>query len=265
MMRKLLLAGVAALAVAGCGSAKIDAGQEGVVLKQPMFLGSGGVDPIPLKTGRAYIAWTTKVIKVNMQPIQQQVTFEDLMSSDGIPLHFDAVIRFRITDSVRLIKDYGPNWYANNLEAEFRNRVRQAVRKHGMNETAIDTTAIDAIDHEVTLAMLQYIKRSNLPIELLKITVGKANPPDAIKDQRIKTAEEQQRKLTMEQSQAAEEARLGAERARAQADNAYRQEMGLSPEQFVQIKQIDTISAVCRAGNCTFVSGGGTPIVDTRK
>lgn len=263
-MRSLILTGVAALALAGCSSAKIGPGEEGVLLEQPMIFGSGGVDPVPLRTGRAYVAWTTSVIRVNMQPIQQHVEFDDLMSNDGVPLGFDAVMRFRITDSVRLIKDYGVNWYASNVEAEFRNRVRQAVRKHGMNETAIDTTAIDAIDNEVTQAMEQYIRNSKLPIVLLKITVGKANPPDSIKNQRIQTATEQQRKLTMDQSTLAENARLAAETARAKADNAYRENMQLNSNEWVQLKQLEALKEVCGDKNCTFITSGATPIVDAR-
>jgi regulator of protease activity HflC (stomatin/prohibitin superfamily) len=261
----MLLAGIAALALTGCSSAKIGPGEEGVAVRQPMFFGSGGVDSTPLKPGRSYVAWTTNVIKVNMQPIQQHVEFDDLMSSDGVPLSFDAVIRFKVTDSVRLIKDFGPNWYTSNLEAELRNRVRQAVRKHGMNETAIDTSAIDNIDNEVTQQMAAYIAQSKLPIILLKITVGKANPPDAIKNQRIQTAQEQQRKLTMDQSKLAEDARLQAETSRAKADNAYRENMQLNSDEWIKLKELEALQQVCGDKNCTFITSGATPIVDARR
>lgn len=265
-MRYWLLAGAAALALGlvGCSSAKIQPGEEGVVVKQPMFVGEGGVSDTPLKPGRTYVAWTTSVVHINMQPIQQHVEFDDLMSNDGVPLGFDAVIRFKITDSVRLYRDFGANWYSNNLEAEFRNRVRQAVRKHGMNETAIDTTAIDAIDGEVTHAMLSYIEQSKLPIILMKITVGKANPPDSIKTQRIETAKEQQRKLTMDQAKLAEDARFFAESARAKADNAYRADMQLNSSEWIQLKQLEALGNVCGDKNCTFITSGATPLVNTR-
>lgn len=263
-MRNTLLITAAAIALAGCGSVKVDAGQEAVLTKQPIFFGHGGVEPSPVTTGRTFVAWSTKATIVDMRPIQAEVSFEDLMSKDGIPLHFDSVIRFRVTDSVRLIKEFGAEWYANNLEAELRNRVRQAVRKHGMNETAIDTSAIESIDNEVTLQMRDYIKRSRLPIELIKITVGKANPPDAIKHQRVATAEQQQRRLTEEQKKLAEETRLGAEQARANADNAYRAQMSLTPAQFVEMERIKMMRQVCAGGRCTIIQGDVTPIVDAR-
>jgi hypothetical protein len=80
------------------------------------------------------------------------VHFEDLMSSDGVPLDFDAVIRLQITNAVALIRDFGEQWFDRNVQAEFQNRVRQAVRQHGMNETAISTAAVEEIDSEVKIA-----------------------------------------------------------------------------------------------------------------
>lgn len=254
----------AAMLLAGCGSVKVDAGQEAVLVKQPMFFGSGGVAAEPVKTGRTFVAWTTKAILVETRPIQASVEFQDLMSSEGIPLDFDTAVSFRITDSVRLIRDFGQDWYANNLEAEFRNKVRQAVRKRGMNETAINTTAIEAIDNEVTAGMRQYIQQRRLPIELIRITVGRANPPDSIKHQRIETATQQQRLQTEQQRQEAEKARLGAETARAAADNAYRAQMQLSPEQFVSLERIKMLRSVCQGGRCTFIEGNATPIINGR-
>jgi regulator of protease activity HflC (stomatin/prohibitin superfamily) len=256
---------LSSLALAACGSVKVDAGQEAVLIKQPMIFGSGGVDPQPVRTGRTFVAWTTKAVLVETRPIQASVEFQDLMSSEGIPLDFDTAVSFRVTDSVRLIRDFGQDWYANNLEAEFRNKVRQAVRKRGMNETAINTTAIEAIDNEVTDGMRQYIRQRNLPIQLIRITVGRANPPDSIKSQRISTATQQQRLQTEQQRQSAEQARLGAEQARAAADNAYRAQMQLSPEQFVDLERIKMMRDVCTRGKgCTFIQGGGTPLIQTR-
>jgi regulator of protease activity HflC (stomatin/prohibitin superfamily) len=161
-----------------------------------------------------------------MQPRQFELKFDDLMTSDGVPLGFDSKILLQVDDSVGLIKNFGPNWYENNIEAEFSNRVRQAVRKHGMNETAISTTAIDAIDAEVTGAMQSYIANAHLPVHLIRVIIGKANPQDSIKNQRVETAAQEQRQQTEVQRTLAENARKNAETARAIADNAYRQSLG---------------------------------------
>jgi regulator of protease activity HflC (stomatin/prohibitin superfamily) len=270
-MVRTSLAGIAALALLmtwGCAidSVKPDAGHEAVLIEKPLLFGHGGVNPQPVKTGRQYVWWTTDHVLINMQPLQYQVHFDDLMSSDGVPLDFDAVIRLQITDSVLLIKNFGPKWYDNNVEKEFSNRVRQAVRKHGMNETAISTVAIDAIDTEVSQAVEKYLTDAKLPVKLIQVTVGKANPPDAIKNQRIATAEQQQRALTEQQKKLAEDQREQAELSRAKADNAYRNAMTLSAEQFLRLETIKMQRDVCGAGHCTFVltDGKTTPIIDTK-
>ena len=189
-MRLSLLVVVAAI-VSACHSIAPDAGQEAVLVKKPLIFGSGGVDPTPVKTGLSWRALSTGAVYVAVVPQQHGIHFDDLMSSDGVPLDFDAVIRLQVIDTVRLISSFGPAWFDNNVQAEFSNRVRQAVRKHGMNETAIQTTAVDEIDLEVSQAMEAYIKQASLPIKLIDVTVGRANPPDTVKNQRISTAEQE--------------------------------------------------------------------------
>jgi regulator of protease activity HflC (stomatin/prohibitin superfamily) len=251
---------LASIVTAGCSYASPNAGEEVVLIKKPLIFGNGGVDSSSVKTGRTVIALTTDEVTVNMQPEQYPVHFDDLMSSDGVPLDFDGAIRLQVTDSVRLITEFGKEWYAKNVEVEFRNRVRQAVRKHGMNETAINTSAIESIDNEVSEAMEAYIKAANLPVRLIQVTVGRANPPDSIKDQRIATATQEQRINTEKQTKLAEDQRRAAEQSRAEADNAYRTAMQLSPEQFLRLETIKMQREACRAGHCTFLVGGSSVV-----
>lgn len=247
-------------------SVKPDAGFEAVLVHKPIIFGHGGVDPTPVKTGLSYVWFTTDPIYVNLQPLQYNEHFEDLMSSDGVPLDFDSIIRLKVIDSVSLIRDFGPKWYEKNVQAEFRNRVRQAVRKHGMNETAIDTKAIDAIDAEVSVAMTKCVEDAKLPLKMMDVTVGKANPPDSIKSQRVETAAQQQRVLTEQQRKLAEDARKLAETSRAASDNSYRLAMGMAPNQFIQLENIKMMKEVCKSGKCTFIVAPSTvsPILDIR-
>jgi regulator of protease activity HflC (stomatin/prohibitin superfamily) len=253
---------VAALA-AGCHAVAPDAGYEAVLIHKPWFFGHGGVSPTPVKAGQSWVAPSTEAVYVTMVPQQHGIHFDDLMSSDGVPLDFDAVVRLQVTDSVSLISNFGERWFENNVQAEFANRVRQAVRKHGMNETAIQTTAVDAIDTEVSKAMADYIAQARLP--LIDVTVGRANPPDSIKSQRIETAAQEQRANTERQRKLAEDQRKEAEQARAASDNAYRNAIGMSPEQFIQLEAIHAQREVCLKGGCTLIMGGGSPLVNVGK
>lgn len=254
-----------ATTISGCTSAAPDAGQEIVIIRKPWFFGHGGVVDTPVKTGRSYFALSSETIAINMQPMQFTLHFEDLMSKDGVPLDFDSIIRLRITDSVKLVRDFGNAWYANNIQAEFMNRVRQSVRKHGMNETAISTKAIEEIDDEVTASMAEYIKSAGLPLQLIQITVGRANPPDSIKGQRVDTAVQEQRQMTERQRKLAEDQRREAEISRAAADNAYRLAMGLSPELFVQLEAIHAQKEICVKSGCTFVAHGIDAVVQPKR
>lgn len=264
MKMKMILAAVVALALAGCSSVKPDYGQEAVLVKKPWIFGHGGVDPTPVTTGRTYTALSTDAVYVRMTPVEWNVPFNDLMTKDGVPMHFDASIVVQVTDSVRLIDKFGTKWFENNVDSVFRNLVRQAVRKHGMNEVAIDTVAIDAIDREVSSGLTAYINKAKIPVKVIRMTVGKANPPDSVKNQRIATAQEEQRALTQAKTEQAEIKRKAAEAARADADNAYRTQMNLSPEQFVELQRINMMQQVCAEGKCTFIVGNGSALVNAR-
>src|SRR6266481_2148957 len=256
-MKYLIL--LIALGLVGCSVYSPDAGHEVVLIEKPWIFGHGGVDSDPVKPGRTFAAITTEGVDVYMQPQKFDTEMHDTMTSDGVPISFHAIVVLQVTDSVVLIKNFGPNWYQNNLEEQFKTMVRQAVRKRGMNETAISTTALDAIDAEIRDALKAFIKEKGLPIQLVTMTVGRANPPDAIKNQRIETATQEQRIQTEKQTKLAEDQRQQAEQSRANADNAYREAMHLSPEQFIQLERIKMQRDVC-GGNgktsCTFIQNG---------
>ena len=77
------------LVISGCVA--IEAGHEGVMVEQqPFFFGHGGVDPAPTKTGRVWVAPTTKVIEVDIRPLQYSEHF-DIISAENAPVSFDAL------------------------------------------------------------------------------------------------------------------------------------------------------------------------------
>src|ERR1700686_2777673 len=257
-----------AVGLVGCSVYSPDAGHEVVLIEKPWIFGHGGVDSDPVKPGRTFAAITTEGVDVYMQPQKFDTEMHDTMTSDGVPISFHAIVVLQVTDSVVLIKNFGPKWYQNNLEEQFKTMVRQAVRKRGMNETAISTTALDAIDAEIRDAMTAFIKDKGLPVKLITMTVGRANPPDSIKNQRVETATQEQRIQTEKQVKMAEDERMKAEQSRASADNAYREAMHLSPEQFIQLETIKMQLAVCGPNgkaNCTFIQNGAMPVYNLAK
>lgn len=248
-----------------------DAGTQAVLVRKPYFFGSGGIAETPINPGLKWVAWSTSAVYVNIQPRQHEFNFDDLFTMDGVPLDFHAAVQYQITDSVKLTKEFGADdsehgmgFFVRNLEQPFRMIVRDAVKKHGLNEMAINVSAADSVDQEVTARFSEVIAKSGVPIKLLSVTLGRANPPDAIKHQRIATAEQEQRQKTEQQAKLAEDQRKAHEESRAAADNAYREAMHLSPEQFLQLKNIEMLANVCSGGKCTFINGHATPVLNVR-
>jgi len=273
----ITVVGAAILSVAvlsACSTVQPDAGHEGVLVRKPLIFGSGGVDPTPVKTGLKYVAFTTSGIDVNMQPRRIDSEFTDLMTSDGVPIDFHAVITLQVIDSVKLVRDFGaevgsngtPGFWLRNLDQPFRTAVRDAVKAHGMNEMAIQATAADEVDRVVTDHLLNIVKETGVPVKILDVSLGRANPPDAILHQRVETAAQEQRINTEKQKKLAEDQRKLAEESRAAADQAYNQKMGLNTEQYVALQAIQMQRDVCGKGTCTFIYGANaTPLLNLRQ
>jgi regulator of protease activity HflC (stomatin/prohibitin superfamily) len=268
---------ICALLVGGCSSVRPDAGTEAVLVRKPILFGHGGVDTTPVKPGLQWVAWTTQANYVDMKPQRIDLEFDDLFTSDGVPIDFHAVVSYRVTDSVQLVEKFGndtmtfgdrttqPGFFARNLDQPFRTAVRDEVKKHGMNEMAIQVTAAEEVDAAVTRHLLSIIKETGVPIQLIDLSLGRANPPDAIKSQRVETATQEQRQNTEKQRKLAEDQRKAAEESRAAADQAYINKMGLSAGQYVSLEAIKMQREVCAGGKCTFLLGGGVlPTIDVR-
>jgi hypothetical protein len=262
-----LLAGIT-----GCSVASPDAGHQAVWVEKPLIFGHGGVDPTPVQPGRAFGALTSTAIDVNMLPQRVDMEFDDMMTSSGVPVNFHVVATFTVIDPVKLVSKYGAdvdekgNWgfWQRTVDQPLRTAVRDAVKKRDMQEMAISQSAADDVGREVSTAAIQIVQQTGVPILFSAINVGRVNPPDAIKNQRIETAAQEQRAITEQQTKLAEDQRKAAEQSRASADNAYREAMQLSPDQFLQLERIKMQRDVCAHGTtCTFFIGGGaSPVID---
>ncbi|CAK9249602.1 unnamed protein product [Sphagnum jensenii] len=246
---------------------------------KPLIFGHGGVDPTPVTTGREYGAFSSDAIDVNMQPQRVDMEFDDMMTSSGVPVSFHVVATFRITDAVLLVTKFGADngtdksgnvdwgFWDRNMAQPLATAVRDAVKKRDMQEMAISQTAADAVGQEVYAAAVSIAQKTGVPIVFTAVNVGRVNPPDDIKHQRIQTATQEQRAITEQETKLAEDQRKAAEESRAAADNAYREKMGLSPDQFLQLEAIHMQERVCTSGaKCTFISNGSkvTPILDAK-
>ena len=271
MKRNLLLAPLIVLAAA-CNTVEPNAGHQAVLTMKPWFAGHEGVYDSPISSGRTYLAWSTDATDVNMLPQRTDMEFDDMMTKTGVPVNFHVVLTWQVIDSVKLVKSYGAdvdnrgNWgfFLRNLDQPIRTAVRDSVKKYDMQEIALTQTAADQVQNDVVRDTLTILAATGVPIKVLPngVTVGRILPPDAIKTQRIATAEQEQRQETEKQRKLAVDQRKQAEMARAEADNAYNEKMRLNPGQYIELERIKMLQEVCKSGKCIFLNGPGTPLLN---
>lgn len=225
----------------GCALTAIDAGHEGVLVEKPFFFGHGGVDPVPVKTGRQIVAATTQVIDIDIRPIQYSEHF-DIISSENAPVSFDAFMIANVIEgrSPELISRFGPSWYVNNVKEAFRTAVREEVQRYPLFQLTTDPTTRTKLQEAIAQQVrMNILEKQQIPVRLNRIVVGSILPPKGVLEQTAQTIIQEQRRITMVEFQKAEEAREKAEKQRGIADRAYREALGLTAPEFVDLRRIE--------------------------
>ena len=224
------------------------AGEEAVLIHKPYFFGRGGVDDKPVETGRKYEWFSTSYVIVSMLPQKFDEKLDDAASNDNTLLDFNTQIQLQVEDnkSPVLIKNYGRDWYINVIQEVYRNTVRNYISKFGPFDLMSNREVLDSINYAVKDDMERYIdelsvKSGELPITVVNVVVGRAIPNEKQKAEMDNTAAATQAKRTEESRLEMLKAKEAAERQRAIADKAYQEEMGLSADQFIQLKAWEVI------------------------
>lgn len=252
---------------------KVEAGHEAVLIDKPFWtvFSDGGVRPEPLQTGSKWLFYTTDVVSYDVRPVQHTEKFDDerdgTITADNIPIDFSAYVKVRPIPGLtpKLHSSFGPKWYESNLREVFRTSVRDEVSKANM--TALTTRQLNAEGKEligemqrlVLAEMREFVKAKGIDVEVMEVIIGKATPPQKILEALAETASQQQRFKTETEKARAESERKKAEKNRAEADNAYRDSIGYSPSQFLELemakKQVEAVQACAGRGGCTVIVG----------
>jgi hypothetical protein len=239
---------VLVLGFTSCTSVTPDAGQEAVLVHKPWFFSTGGVDNTPVETGLEYTWLSTDYVVVNMLPVKYDETLDDVTSNDNTLLDFNTQIQLQVQDnkSPVLIKNYGENWYVNVIQEQFRNTVRNYISKFGPFDLMSNREVLDSINVAVKNDMIAHIRSMSnqsgeLPITVVNVLVGRAIPNDMQKAEMNRTAAATQAKRTEESRLEMLKAKEDAERQRAIADKAYQDELGLTTDQFIQLRAWEII------------------------
>jgi len=234
---------------ASCTTVSPDYGQEAVKIHKPWFFGQGGVDMEPVETGLQYTWFSTDYVIVTMVPVKYDEPLDDVTSNDNTLLDFKTQIQIQVEDnkSPILIKNYGIHFYENVIQEQYRNTVRSYISKYGPFDLMSNREVLDSINIAVKNDMIAYIdelseRSGELPIIVQNVLVGRAIPNDMQKEEMNRTAAATQAKRTEESRKEMLIAKEAAERQRAIADKAYQRELGLTTDQFIQLKAWEIIA-----------------------
>ena len=245
----LLVALMTMALFASCTTVSPDYGQEGVKIHKPWFFGQGGVDMEPVETGLQYTWFSTDYVIVTMVPVKYDEPLDDVTSNDNTLLDFNTQIQIQVEDnkSPILVKNYGTNFYENVIQEQYRNTVRSYISKYGPFDLMSNREVLDSINIAVKNDMIAYIddlseRSGELPIIVQNVLVGRAIPNAMQKEEMNRTAAATQAKRTEESRREMLIAKEAAERQRAIADKAYQRELGLTTDQFIQLKAWEIIA-----------------------
>lgn len=263
-MKKFLAISLMALVLAatGCTVVSPDPGQEAVLVSKPILFGSGGVQDETVKTGRSFAAFTTEAIYVDVTPQAIEVSFDDLSSKDNILLDFETNVQIQVTNASHLYKTKGPKWFENNIVAPYRSLVRDAVKSAEMSALMSDPVTAAAVDKDVT-EKLSLLAKEQLGDDVIirGVSLGRAKPNPDVLTQMNLTAAEQQRAKTMVQAKLAETQRKEQQIAKAEADDAYRLRMSLTPEQYLRLQIANVQADACKASEKCVIAPPGSSIL----
>ncbi len=260
-MKNFMLAIGLAGSLCACTVVSPDPGQQGVLVDKPLLFGKGGIRLDDVRDpGRTYAWLTTSATYVDVTPQTVQVAFDDFSSSDNILLDFSTQIQYRITAPALLLSGFGQDWFKNNVASQYASIVRDQVKRYDMTKMMSDPDTARKIDDSVTENVRALVKEQRLPIQIQNITLGRARPnPDVLQQMNL-TAAQQQRVKTLVEATTAERQREQEQVAKADADNAYRNRMGLTPEQYLASQIAELNAEACKKAQACYMVPSGTSV-----
>lgn len=254
---------------------KVPSWTEAVKISKPFIIWNWWICQDVIKTWATWTWRSNDIMEVNVRPEQHEEKFDDLMTSDNVPVDFSSFVKLKVIDwkGPYLIERFWPDWYKNNVQQIVRTEFRDEIAKYPMTTLTTRQEILSSIQKKVFDEIDKFLKSNKIPVEVQEVILWKINPPDKIKDQLAETAAQQQRKKTEIEKTWAETERKNAETKRAEADNAYRNALWLSPQQFVELEKIKANKEIAKVlsdskWNITVIlwqSSNVQPVLDVSK
>lgn len=242
-MRKtfILMLVIASLLLTSCHGVRPGAGEEAVLVYKPWFFGHGGVDHDAVQTGLVWCAWSTDAVVFKVIPIQYDEEFKDIISLDNTPISLTAHALIQITPGTTptLYEKFGIDWYKNIIQKDFCTEVRNEIAKYPMVQLTSKRSIYDNASKHIEDVLNKKIATEKIPIRLIKVIIDKAKPNPEVMEEYNHTASAIQKLQTEEANARMQEVRKTSETKRAEADDAYRVRMGLTPEQYIKLRSLE--------------------------
>lgn len=147
------------------------------------------------------------------------------------------------------------------VASQYASIVRDQVKRYDMTKMMSDPDTAKKIDDAVTQNVSALVKQQGLPIQIQNITLGRARPnPDVLQQMNL-TAAQQQRVKTLVEATTAERQREQEQVAKADADNAYRNRMELTPEQYLASQIAELNAEACKKAQACYMVPSGTSVI----
>lgn len=238
---KILMLVLSVSMLTSCYRVKPDAGQESVLVYKPLFFGHGGVDENPVTAGATWCVFSTDHKEFTVTPITITEEFSNMMPSDNTPISFSANLKCQVQsgNTPKLYEKFGENWYTNSLMATFRTMVRDKACVYKMFDLVSKREISAKLEQDIYDNMVKYAKKIGLPVTIMQVSIGAITPPEQVLNETRNTAAQNQSILTQTARADAELSRKQAEINKAIADRAYQNQMGMTTQEYLQLRQLE--------------------------
>lgn len=237
----LSIIAIVMMTMTSCYRVQPNGGQESVLIMKPFLFGHGGVDEDPISAGATWCAATTDHVEFSITPQTITEEFDNMIPSDNTPVSFSAYLKVQIKkgETPNLYKNFGESWYANNIQATFRTMVRDKACVHKMFDLASKREISAKLEVDILALMQEYVKKINLPVDVMQVSMGAITPPNEVLTETKNTAAQNQSILTQNARKNAEDSREAAEVSKATADKAYQNKMGMTIGEYLALRQLE--------------------------
>jgi regulator of protease activity HflC (stomatin/prohibitin superfamily) len=257
---------VATFVTTSCYRVTPNAGEESVLIYKPFIFGHGGVDPTPISTGATWCVFTTEHKEFPITPVTITEDFTNMIPSDNTPVSFSVYLKVQIQkgNTPELYKNFSADWYSHSLQPSFRTMVRDKASAFKMFDLASKREISSQLEKDIFADLSKYAFGLKIPVDILQVSIGAITPPDQVLTETKNTAAQNQSILTQQARANAELSRKQAEINKAIADKAYQQEMNMTVDQYLHLRQLEIekekVELIKDNKNATVIFGQNIPI-----